>query len=165
MKPHHVFTVLPLAPLTSLQVGWIKFILSTPQIISGINFTAPWHGRQQRVTKHSVVKLGIVFPNSLSSFHLLTATSSTSWWWQHHTDARSCHCSLLSWSLLVPSHTQSGERLHEHQQVLGTRFPCTACLSHSRGEWISVVPCKEAVFFQNKQKPQTKLNQKDGFSP
>lgn len=40
--------------------------------------------------------------------------------------------------------------LHEHQQVLGTGFLCTAWLSHSCGEWISVVPHREAVFFQNK---------------
>lgn len=144
--------------------SYFKSTLFTPQLYSGINFTPPWHGRQQMVTntKHSVVKLGIVFINSLFVSHLLRQPALP------HSDdnitlmqglviTAFCHGHCLS------HHTKWS--LHEHQQVLGTGFLCTAWLSHSCGEWISVVPCKEAVLFQNKQKTSNQMKPKRYFSP
>lgn len=166
MRPHHGVTIFLLRPLTSLHVVQIKSTLCTPQLCSGINFTPPWHGRQQMIanSKHSMVEFGVVFPNSLSTFHLLKTRQPAL---PHGDDNITlmegvvitvfCHGHCLS------HHTMCS--LHEHQQEFGTGFLCTAWLSHSCGEWISVVPCKEAVLFQNKQKPQTKWNQKDVFAP
>lgn len=73
-----------------------------------MNFTRTWHGRQQRVTKHSVVKLGIVFPTPYLHFIYLRQPAVPQGDDNITLIARSSHCSLLSWSVLVPSHTQSG---------------------------------------------------------
>lgn len=61
---------LPLNTLDTTEIVWIKSTLCTPQLHSGIHFTASWHGRQQTVTntKHTVVMLGTVFPKPLNCF-------------------------------------------------------------------------------------------------
>lgn len=128
------------------------------------HFTPPWRSKQTATnTVRIVVVLGTVCHNVLVFLSPMydKASSSTSWWW-HHTDARRYHYIFRHGHCL--SHHMKWS-LHEHQQVLWTGFLCTAWISHSWGKWISAVPCREAVLFQTKQKPQTKWNKKYGFFP
>lgn len=157
MRPHHSVTFFLLAPSTSLLTK------TTPQLSSEktpeIHFTPSWHGRKPTATntERIVVVLSIVFPRLLI-FPLLKTRQPA----QPHGDDNTTVMHGVIITVFRHGHYLSHHTkwsLHEHQQVLGTGFVCTAWLSHGRGEWISVVPCREAAFLQNKQKAQSKCNQ------
>lgn len=166
MKPHHSVTTFLLTLLISLQIARNK---STPALYNSVQgLISHHHGMvdSEWLLTLSTLRwcLALSFPNSLSAFHLLKTRQPA----QLHGDDNIALMQGVVITVFCHGHCLSHHTkwsLHEHQQVLGTGFLCTAWLSHSCGEWISVVPCKEAVFFQNKQKPQTKWNQKDVFPP